>query len=110
MLDHVMKDINAAKYAELRRIKQDHGETYASIHEAYGVLAEEMHEAELEYVFVKDFFSYLIESIHKGRKTMIDSDLKAVEGYALKAACELVQVAAVCRKALEGMDHGAKEN
>lgn len=36
---------------------------------------------------------------------MIDSDLEAVEGYALKAACELVQVAAVCRKALEGMEH-----
>lgn len=102
MLDHVMQDVNAAKYAELRRIKQEHGEIYASIHEAYGVLAEEMHEAELEYVCAKDFFADLIESIHQGRRTMIDSDLEAIEGYAIKAACELVQVAAVCRKALNG--------
>ena len=104
MLDHVVKDINAAKYAELRRIKQDHGETYASVHEAYGVLAEEMHEADLEYVCAKACFTDLIDSIHQGRKNMIDSDLEAIEGYAIKAACELVQVAAVCRKALNGED------
>ena len=102
MLDHVVKDINAAKYAELRRIKQEHGENYASVHEAYGVLAEEMHEAELEYVCAKDMFADLIDSIHKGRRSMIDSELEGIERYAIKAACELVQVAAVCRKELNG--------
>ena len=66
------------------------------------MLAEEMHEAELEYVCAKDMFADLIDSIHKGRRSIIDSDLEAIEGYAIKASCELVQVAAVCRKELNG--------
>lgn len=83
MLDHVMKDINAAKDAELLRIKQNHGETYASIHEAYGVLAEEMHEAELEYVCAKDFFADLIESIHQGAEN--DDRLRPGSGRGVRA-------------------------
>lgn len=71
---------------EAVQAQRKHGESYASHNEGYGVLAEEVQEASDE----------------------LGDALKAIGRTAVNAAAEAIQVAAVCRKWLEGLE--AKRN
>lgn len=104
MLDHVLKDITDAMQKELARAQANHGPTYASMHEAYGVLTEEIYEAGIEYREVTAYEGMLLSAIHKGNSKLLRDELTTIHYRALQAACEMVQVAAVCSKALATLD------
>lgn len=100
MLSKTLENIiEAAVTTELIDAKRTHGEHYASAHEGYGVLMEELHEATVE---LRDLDSLiqeqLIEDLHDNDPSGIIASLADVELYARKLACEAVQVAAVARK------------
>ena len=103
MLDHVLFEITAAVDAETAHAKAEYGMRYSNAHEAYGVLAEELYEADEEYTDMVGYSHMLIGYIHKGDNDLTRAALECLMNRATKAACELVQVAAVCRKALEGL-------
>lgn len=106
MIDGVFCDINAAVDRELERARAEYGQRYASIHEAYGVLMEEMHEAQAEIRDLDDYAAALIGVIHREDRRALFAELDVMGNRAIQAACELVQVAAVCRKAMEGIGDG----
>lgn len=101
MLDGVHEDVSAAVGNELIRAKEQFGEKYHSQHEAYGVLAEELFEVDHEMKWVSYYRDDLIRGMHLNNQDVIMSALDNMHGAAVRAACELVQVAAVCRKAMQ---------
>ena len=107
MIDPIMTEISQVVQEELQRARVDHGETYASMHEAYGVLCEELHEAGIEYREIQAYEGMLSGAIHKGNEKLLRSELDVICSRAIRAACELVQVAAVCRKAMQGLEGAA---
>ena len=92
---------------EIARIKGCYGETYASIHEAYGVLSEELHEARREVKVLRAYVRDLLEDLPLECAGDLRCDLNEAYWHALNGACELIQVAAVCHKALDGLGGGA---
>ena len=91
--------VTAAVSTELIDARHAHGERYASAHEGYGVLAEELHEATMELRNLDSLIrERLIEDIHENDDQAINDTLSDVELYARKLACEAIQVAAVARK------------
>ena len=102
MIGPVMDAVTAAVQAELQRAKADHGETYHSPHEAFGVLVEEWDEAIEEITAASSRMQEMPrllrtpdEALRMAFRVMID--------HAMYAAAELIQVAAVCEKAMETM-------
>ena len=91
--------IAAAVSTELIDAKRIHGERYASAHEGYGVLMEELHEATVE---LRDLDSLIreqtMEDLHENDLAGMICDLADVDLLARHLACEAIQVAAVARK------------
>ena len=88
--------------------KHRYGTTYASHHEAYGVLAEEVQEAGEEYKSVQQHMEQLLRFVRTDYTEGIVDCLKVIHQDAINAAAESVQVAAVCSKWLDMM--GGAEN
>ena len=112
MIDPIMSQMIPIVQEELTRARVNHGSTYASMHEAYGVLSEELYEVGIEYREIVAYEGMLISAIHKGDEKLLRSELDTICNRAIKAACELVQVAAVCKKAAKGLRgavHGQEE-
>lgn len=100
MLSNTLETIvQAAVTTELTDAKRAHGEKYASPHEGYGVLMEELHEAAVE---LRDLDSLVLEQLmddlHDNDLAGMICDLADVELFARHLACEAIQVAAVARK------------
>ncbi len=100
MLSNALETIvEAAAMTELADAKRTHGECYASPHEGYGVLMEELHEATVE---LRDLNSavteQLIEDVHEDDLEGMVCTLADVDLLARHLACEAIQVAAVARK------------
>lgn len=103
MLSNTLETIvEAAVKTELIDAKRVYGDYYASLHEGYGVLMEELHEATVE---LRDLDSaiteQLIEDVHANDLEGIVCTLADVELTARHLACEAIQVAAVARKMSE---------
>ena len=79
-----------------------HGAEFNSLHEAYAVLKEEQEEAKLE----SDVLNYECEKLWSLIKSDAESDiiegtLENIYRKAVLGACELVQTAAMAKKALK---------
>ncbi|MBQ8556177.1 MAG: hypothetical protein IJ438_09955 [Clostridia bacterium] len=100
MISNALKNmVESAVCTEHADIKHIHGERYASAHEGYGVLMEELHEATVE---LRDLDSLvreqLMEDLHDNDLSGMICSLTDVELFARKLAYEAIQVAAVARK------------
>lgn len=102
-MERLLKPISALAFIEAEAAKETHGATYASHHEAYGVLAEEAQEAFDELNTVKRNMDYLLRYIHADDVEGIRLAVDAIKAKAIFAAAESVQVAAVCQKWLDMM-------
>lgn len=100
MIEGVHKDLLIAEKHELARAREQFGEKYHSHHEAYGVLAEELYEVDREKEWIKFYTNDLLIALHLNNSDATQMALENLRGAALRTACELVQVAAVCRKAM----------
>ena len=73
---------------------------FHSAHEGYAVIKEEAEElvAEASAVgfYLKEAWEYI-----KGDESLAESEIKCVWQHAINAACEAIQVAAMCQKFLE---------
>lgn len=103
-MDEILCDVEKAVHYEETRIKREHGEKYHTIHEAYGVMMEEIHEAKKETNALDDFEKAMMPAMHRNDAATLDLIYDRIAGCAIRAACELIQVAAVCRKALGGVE------
>lgn len=84
---------------ELGRANTIHPPRFNSYHEAYAVILEEMQEAENEIDSLKRFMCAMWEHVKSDYDEAIESLLPSMECKAIAAAAELIQVAAMARKA-----------
>ena len=91
-----------AKIEELAKLELEAANSrhplFASNHEAYAVILEEVEEIDLEIKYLKHYLDILWE-LTKGDRGNKGSDCKLKE-HALRLAQEAIQVAAMCDKAL----------
>lgn len=88
---------------EVARAMERYGKGYASDHEGYGVMAEEIWEAEKELRDVRKAQNLLLQAIHAGDEEALRNMLEFLQESAILAACECAQVAAVASK-MRGSD------
>ena len=75
---------------ELRTAKEQHGENFNSLHEAYAVALEELEEASVDFENVKTAFSYFWEDITANDDPT--NDLIDAKHYTVEAIKELETV------------------
>ena len=97
--EEATKSIEQAVCHELRNIVKKHGLIYASEHEGYAVLLEEVEEACEAAEFMQDSLKRLWTSIRQNEFS--NFELSQIYNYAKGLAEEAVQVSAVCERFME---------
>lgn len=93
---------------ELRTAKEQHGESFNSLHEAYAVALEELEEASTNVDMCKYWYKGIWDSIKWDEKeSSLVEPLKEARKYTVEAIKELAQFAAMIDKTLETLE---KEN
>ena len=85
---------------ELRTAKEQHGETFNSLHEAYAVALEELEEVNIDVENVKTAFSYFWKDVKSDIKSHIENDLRSTKYYAVEAIKGLAQFVSMIDKTL----------
>ena len=89
---------------ELRTAKEQHGEKFNSLHEAYAVALEELEEAIENVDMCKCWYKEIWDYIKWDEKeSRLVEPLKEVRKYTVEAIKELAQLAAMVDKTLESM-------
>ena len=90
---------------ELRTAKEQYGETFNSLHEAYAVALEELEEASEKVDMAKYRYEDVWNSIkwNEEKKGIVKS-LNGTRNYAVEAIKELAQFAAMIDKTLETLE------
>lgn len=96
----MMDSLRMLARAEKARAQKQYGQTYASMHEGVGVLAEEVQEAGDSLADMVTSLDTLIRVYRRGCD--VGESLREVYRYALLTAAECIQVAAVAMKAAKG--------
>lgn len=97
-MNALMAEVNGAIESELNRAQVNFGETYHSLHEGYGVLAEELWEAEEEHDHVDYIRRLILRALPAEDNELILQHMTDIASRATLAACEYIQVAAVAKK------------
>ena len=91
--------IDSAIKAEIEHAKQNWGPTYASEHEAYAVLKEEVEEAADDLELLQEDLELLWNSTKGNAQEVCRVNRSHIAKLALALAIEAVQIAAVANKA-----------
>lgn len=95
---------------ELRTAKEQHGESFNSLHEAYAVALEELGEASEKVDMAKYYYEYVWNRIKSDEeKKIIVESLNGTRNYAVEAIKELAQFAAMIDKTLETLEKEKEE-
>lgn len=95
------KTMEGVKYLvqnELDMAADDNGEHFASDHEAFSVILEEVAESKEELAVIIDCMNGLWRSVRQDTKS--GDIFTDIERHARRLACEAIQVAAMARKAM----------
>lgn len=98
MMDKLMERIRHAVDVEQHEAEKNHGRVFASTHEGYGVLSEELQEATDEEENVMSSLGKLLYAIRQDSHEDMKQVCQHIERCAVLAACEYCQVAAMARK------------
>lgn len=94
----IVHPVNLLVDTEYERAAQLHGAVFASPHEGYGVIAEELLEAVTEIERAQAVMHQLLKAIQEeNAKDTIDM-ADFIRDMAVNAAAESIQVAAMCQK------------
>ena len=99
--------------SEYNRAAEKFGECNNSSHESFAVILEEVQEAGIEIKSFKqalDIFWTVVKDNKKAYSLKTQTDkLTEMKSHAINIACEFVQVAAMCEKALITIDRKYKK-
>lgn len=108
MMKKLLQLMRYAVAAELTEAGKNHGPVFASMHEGYGVMVEEVNEAQAEQRTVCGALEPMLYTIRVDDPEMTMDYLDHIEEHATLAACEWVQVAAMARKNKRTLKRGEK--
>ena len=72
---------------------------FASNHEGYAVIKEEVEEVKVEVVWVKEKLECMWELIKKNKDVILEAEF--LKEFAIQGAVELIQVAAMAQKFMD---------
>lgn len=101
----VKQDVNELAKQELK-LANENFPPFNSNHEGYAVLLEEVEEAEYEMDMVKSSLNYVWGAVKTDIPIIPVEDVKK---YAVRLACEAIQVAAMCDKFIDFRDSKEKK-
>lgn len=81
---------------------------FNSLHEACGVLAEELDEAAEALRLTEEDFGVFFACVKKNNEKSAYTHLEAARNIALDCATEMVQIAAMAQKAMDGIKQKEK--
>lgn len=97
MMKRLMENVNELVKQELK-LANENFPPFNSNHGGYAVLLEEVEEAEQEMCMVKSSLNYVWGSVKTDISIIPVEDVK---NYAVRLACEAIQVAAMCDKFID---------
>ena len=103
MMRKLMHRVGLLVNMEQDLASKTNGPRFHSLHEGYGVIMEELLEANLESENVNDAANSLLGNIHRNNTRRLTGLLTEVASHAKLAAAEYIQVAAMARKMSEGL-------
>ena len=108
MMDELLKELAPVVASETQRASKQYGDKYASAHEAESVLREEVNELAQDAIFCTNDMKQITANLHfkndLNGDTESDTKIYDLKGWALNAAAEAIQVAAVCEKIARGFE------
>lgn len=105
MMKKLIESVDLLVNEEYDRASKDHGARFHSQHEAYAVIKEEVEEAQEELIKVDSrLFDFWSKNCRRDSTEIADDTLIALKSYAINAASECIQIAAMAHKALQGVE------
>lgn len=98
-MNAIKEEIRGAIDKELTAAMQKHP-LFASLHEAYGVIREELDEALVEFADCERFFDMAWKQIRVDCPELALQHISRLKDAAERLAIEAVQVSAMCEKAI----------
>jgi len=95
-------EIKTAVFKEYERAAVKFGKANNSNHESFAVILEELEEADFSRFKFKGVFEKFWEATKTNKKSW--NDVLDMQAYAIQTACEWVQVAAMCHKAMQSKE------
>lgn len=97
-METIVKPVNLLVSDEYDRAAKLHGAVFASPHEGYGVIAEEVQEAGDELELAESVMRRMLLAIREEKPSAIIDLADCIRDTAVNAAAECIQVAAMCEK------------
>ena len=108
MMNELLKELVPVVASETQRASKQYGDKYASAHEAESVLREEVNELAQDAIFCSHEMEQITANLHfkndLNGDTESDTTISNLKSWALDAAAEAIQVAAVCEKISRGFE------
>ena len=100
MMKELLIDMEQAMDRELERANKLHP-LFNSLHQSYGILAEEIAEAKEAFEETERMFDSFFMCVRKDNYSSANDNLEHIKKNALDCAAEMVQVAAMAQKAID---------
>lgn len=100
MTEELLIEVKQAAASELERANKLHP-LFNSLHQSYGVLAEETAEAAESFGFTKDLLDKFFMCMRKDDYISANEYLDCIKKNAIDCAAKMIQVAAMAQKAID---------
>ena len=108
-MEELMRAVSALVDKEYEWAAKSHGGVAASPHEGYALIKEEVEEADQEMERLKKKLGFLWLNVKNDAEDMVQRNFEDMKSMAIAGACELIQVAAIADKGVEGIRKGRGE-
>lgn len=108
-MEELMRAVSALVDKEYQWAAKAHGGAAYSLHEGYALIKEEVEEADEEMDRLKKKLSFLWENVKNDADDVAQRNFEDMKSMAIAGACELIQVAAMADKGIEGIRKGREK-
>lgn len=99
--EELIEKIDEAVKIESENGKELYGEKFKNWFEVYGALICEVEEVKYEQRHMDETMGRYLFKMRWHDMNKLESDISDIKKFALNLACEAIQVACICNKALE---------